>query len=115
LHADPSLLTAREVVEAEAAGDAVATHILETAGGYLGAGLAAVACAFDPEIIVVGGGVIQANETMLRRAREAFAARTILPVGSLASIVPAALGDESSLWGAAALVSSCHDQEVNSV
>lgn len=115
LHDDPSLLTAGEVVKAGIAGDSVATQILETVGDYLGMGLAAVACTFDPEIIVVGGGVGLANEIMLRRARETFAARTIPPVSSLVSIVPAALGDESSLWGAATLVSSFLDQEVSNV
>ena len=115
LHDDLSLLTAEEVVDAAAAGDSVASRILDTVGSYLGGGLAAVACAFDPEIIVVGGGVVQANERLLQRARTAFAARAIPPIGSLVSIVPAALGDESGLWGAAALVSSFSSQEVSSV
>jgi glucokinase len=115
LHNDPSLLTAEEVVDAAVAGDAMAIRILDTVGGYLGIGLAAVACSFDPEIIVVGGGAVQGNEILLQRARTTFAARAIPPVGSLVSIVPAALADESGLWGAATLVSSFHSQEVGSV
>ena len=112
-HDDPALLTAGEVTQAAAAGDAVARQIIEKAGEYTGIGLAAVACAFDPEIIVVGGGVIQANDLLLAHARETFAARAIPPLGSLVSIVPAALGDESALWGAALLVTQ--RQEVGSV
>jgi glucokinase len=103
-HDDPALLTASEVMQAATAGDAVAKQIIEAAGEYIGLGLAAVACAFDPEIIVVGGGVVQANDLLLTCARATFAARAIPPLGSLVSIVPAALGDESALRGAALLV-----------
>lgn len=106
LNDDPAMLSAEQVVGAAEAGDAVALRIIETAGTYLGVGLAAVACAFDPQLIVVGGGVVRSGGLLLRRAHEAFLARAITPVGSLVSIVPAALGDESGLWGAADLVSS---------
>ncbi len=109
---DPAQLTANEVMQAAAAGDALAKQIIETAGEYIGIGLAAVACAFDPEVIVVGGGAASGNG-LLARARETFAARAIPPLDALVSIVPAALGGESALWGAALLVSQ--GQEVGSV
>ena len=73
---------------------------------YTGIGLAAVATAYDPEVIVLGGGVIRPDGMLLRRAREVFQARVISPLGSLVRIVPAELGDESALWGAAALMNS---------
>jgi glucokinase len=103
-HKNPALLTASEVMQAAAAGDAAAVQIIETAAAFLGLGLAAVASAFDPEIIVVGGGVVQANDLLLAHARATFAARVIPPFGSLVSIAPAALGEESALRGAALLV-----------
>ena len=106
LNDDLSMLSAEQVVGAAEAGDTVALRIIETAGAYLGAGLAAIACAFDPQLIVVGGGVVHSGSILMHYAREAFLARTITPVGSLVPIVPASLGDESSLWGAAALISS---------
>lgn len=81
-------------------------RILEAAGMYIGIGLAAVATAYDPEVIVLGGGVIHPDGMLLRRAREAFQARVISPLGSLVRVVPAELGDESALWGAAALMNS---------
>src|SRR5579884_369280 len=105
-HENPALLTASEVMQATAAGDAVAGQIIETAGDFLGLGLAAVASAFDPQIIVVGGAVVQANDRLLAHARAAFVARAIPPLGSLVSIVPAVLGDESALRGAALLVTA---------
>ncbi len=63
-------------------------------------------CGIGPLLIVVGGGVVHTGSILMRCAREAFLARTITPVGSLVLIVPALLGDESGLWGAAALISS---------
>jgi glucokinase len=102
---DPAALTAEHVLRASTRGDRVATRILEEAGDYLGSGLAAIAGAFDPEVIVVGGGVMQAGQSiLLDRARETFRRRAIPPLGSLVRIVPAELGEESGLWGAAALI-----------
>jgi glucokinase len=106
LNDDPAKLSAEDVVNAAEAGDAVALHILETAGTYIGIGLAAVACAFDPQVIVVGGGVIRSGDIVLQHANKAFLERAISPVGSLIPMVPAELGEESGLWGAAALLSS---------
>jgi glucokinase len=101
-----SNLSAEHVVNAAEAGDVVALRIIETAGTYTGIGLAAVASAFDPQIIIVGGGVMSSGGIMLQRARKVFLERTISPLGMLIPIVPAALGEKSSIWGAAALVSS---------
>lgn len=102
----PDALTAAQVMQAGERGDAVAIRIIETAGMYAGIGLAAVASAFDPEIIVVGGGVVRSQSLFLQRACETFQARAITPLNTLVRIVPAALGDESGLWGAAALAES---------
>lgn len=100
---EPGLPTAEQVIDAANMGDGVALRILETVGMFLGMGLAAIAAAYDPEVIVLGGGVIQQDGILLQRAREIFRSRVIQPLGSLVRIAPAALGDESALWGAAAL------------
>jgi glucokinase len=99
----PNEVTAEQVMQAAATGDAVALSIVETAGMYAGIGLAAVASAFDPELIVVGGGVIRSPGPFLQCARDTFHARAIAPLNALVRIVPATLGDESGLWGAATL------------
>ena len=101
---EPTLLTAERVIDAAEMGDVVALRIIETAGMYTGIGLATVAAAYDPEVIVLGGGVIRPDGLLLRRARETFQARVISPLGTMVRIVPAELGDESALWGAAALM-----------
>jgi glucokinase len=101
---EPEQLTAEQVVLAAGEGDAVATRILETVGDYIGLGLAAMASAFDPEVIVMGGGVARQGGVLLQRARASFAARALYPLGSLVRVLPAELGDDSTLWGAAALL-----------
>ncbi len=101
---EPAQLTAEQVVLAAREGDAVAVRIVEKAGDYIGLGLAAVAAAFDPQVIVLGGGVVRDGGLLLRRARASFAARALYPLGSLVRVLPAELGDDSALWGAAELL-----------
>lgn len=103
---DPALLTAEQVIDAANLGDAVALRILETTAMYIGIGLAAIATTYDPEVIVLGGGVIHPDGLLIQKARETFQARVISPLGSLVRIVPAQLGDESALYGAAALANN---------
>ena len=103
---DPGQISAEHVVRAAESGDNVALRIIESAGNYAGIGLAAVASAYDPEIIIVGGGVVLTGSLLLQYARRSFRERAIFPLSSLIPIVPAALGEESSLWGAASLCSS---------
>ena len=103
--AEPALLTAEQVIDAANMGDVVASRILETTAMYIGIGLAAIATTYDPEVIVLGGGVIQPDGVLFQKARKTFQERVISPLCSLVRIVPAQLGNESALWGAAALVS----------
>ena len=73
-------------------------------GRWLGVGLANLAAALDPGLFVIGGGVSDAGELLLRPAREAFR-RTLTGRGYRpeAGIVRAALGPEAGLVGAADL------------
>lgn len=113
--AEPALLTAEQVIDAANKGDAVALRILETTTTYIGIGLAAIATIYDPEVIVLGGGVIQPGGLLFHKARETFQARVISPLGSLVRIVPAELGDESALWGASALIGNGKPQATGQV
>lgn len=113
--AEPALLTAEHVIDAASRGDAVALRILETTAMYIGIGLAALATMYDPEVIVLGGGAIQPDGLLFRKARETFQARVISPLGSLVRIVPAELGDESALCGAAALINDGKPQATGQV
>jgi glucokinase len=109
----PDLLTAEHVIAAAADGDLAAGRIVERIARYLGAGLAMVAFAFDPDVIVVGGGLMQPGNGLLERAHAQFTGRVIAPIGELVSIAPATLGDDSALVGAALLAAELADIPAN--
>jgi glucokinase len=100
--ASPDGLSGPVVTAAAAEGDPAAEAICTTMGRWLGRGLANLAAVLDPSIFVIGGGVSQAGELLLRPAREEFVhtltGRGFRPV---ADIVSAALGPDSGLVGAA--------------
>lgn len=61
------------------AGDKKAIKIYDEIGKFLGVGLANVTNIFDPELIVIGGGIARAGDLLLRPARGAMAKRAVLP------------------------------------
>ena len=83
-------------------GDPAARAVVERAGRYLGAGLAGLANAFDPEVFVVGGGVGDLGELLLAPARAEYALRA-LPPNAGAPVVTAAFGADAGMVGAAML------------
>ena len=70
----------------------------------LGAGLSCAINLMNPERVVLGGGVTKAGERWWRIVRDT-ARDHVLPQARV-EILPAALGDDAPLWGAAALAES---------
>lgn len=95
--------TAYEVFQAAAEGDRVAEEILNKALDYLGICVANTATVFDPEVIVIGGGVAQAGQIVFDRVQAVVNARCLKPVVQNTRIVPAALGSDAGVVGAVAL------------
>ncbi|MPZ97273.1 MAG: ROK family glucokinase [Propionibacteriales bacterium] len=104
---DPSRLTGPLITEAAQAGDPTAVELLAEVGRWLGVGLAGMAAAFDPGIIIVGGGVSAAGDLLLTPTREAFR-RTLTGRGFRVEpeIVGAHLGPDAGFIGAADLARS---------
>ncbi len=65
-------LPARELIERGRAGDAAALAVFKQAGRYLGIALASLAHIFQPDRIVIGGGVATVGEPLLGPARATF-------------------------------------------
>ncbi|MFT4264873.1 MAG: ROK family protein [Nocardioides sp.] len=65
-------LSGPRITAAAESGDPVALAAFATIGRWLGVGLADLTAAFDPELLVVGGGVSAAGELLLGPARQAF-------------------------------------------
>ncbi len=92
-----------DVVAAARAGDPAALQAITTLGERLGIGIANAINTFDPEQVVVGGGVSSAGELLLDPAR-ATAQRFVLPgVGTRTQIRQARYGPRAGVRGAALL------------
>ena len=94
-------LDIRAIVAAAAEGDAVATRILAGASEHLGRGISYLLNILNPEMIVIGGPVIEAGESFLREVRASVARHALLPQG--VAIVPSTLADRAELTGSVLL------------
>ena len=92
-----------DVTELARGGDEVALSVLDETGRWLGVGLAAFVNIFNPEVVAVGGGAMEAGEFILKAARREVLLRARPPSRDLAEIQVATLGPKSGVLGAAAL------------
>jgi glucokinase len=95
-------VTAEIVQEAHDAGDPLASRLVDETAEYLGAGLVGVVNGFNPCTLVLGGGVIQNAPLYVDRAREIVSERALTAGVRRLKVVPAALGGEAGVIGAAA-------------
>ena len=97
-------ITAAAVVEAAYRGDGFANAVMSRAVRGLAVGLANAAHLYNPDLIVLGGGVSAGLERLglLPRIREGICERLMSERHKDFELVPAALGDNSGLLGAAA-------------
>jgi len=97
-------LTGKAITDAARDGDPVALAAFNTTGQWLGAGIATLAVILDPACVVIGGGVIDAGEILLKPTREALE-RTMPFAGKhpYPQIIAAELGNEAGLVGVADL------------
>lgn len=98
------LLTPRNIAEAASQGDALAIKAYQRAGEYLGIGVASFLHAFDPSIVIFGGGVSQVGGLLFDSFHESLKKRVFHPryLDGLV-ITTAELGDDAGLLGARAL------------
>jgi glucokinase len=94
-------LTGPLITELAHDGDPVARDAIETVGRALGVGLSSLVNILNPEVIVIGGGVIAAGEMLLDPARREMRQRALLPARDAVRIVAAEFGDQAGMIGAA--------------
>jgi predicted NBD/HSP70 family sugar kinase len=97
------------VANAARAGDAVALRIYAAVGEHLGVGVSYLVNILDPQMIVLGGGVMEAGDLLLEGTRSSIARHSLK--GSRIPVVVSALGDDAGLIGA---VFAAMDQSVRS-
>lgn len=96
-------VSSRHVFEAAAAGDAMAQEVIDEAIRYMAIGLANIVHTFNPDRIVIGGGVSRAGELLFPALRAQTDKLVMEPYRGTFQIIPAALKDDVGLIGAAAL------------
>ena len=100
--AEGAMIDGKAVTEAALEGDETAVGVVALIGRRLGAALTSFANIFNPEAIVVGGGVIAAGELMLGPAREVVRSRALSPMNET-PVLAAQLGPDAGMIGAAAM------------
>ncbi len=93
---------ARHVVEGARQGDPLCLELLREEAAYLGSGFTSLIHLFSPECVIMGGGVSKGFDLMERGIHEVIRRDAMEPFKTV-PVVPAGLGDNSGLVGAAAL------------
>lgn len=96
-------LTAQQIYTAGVAGDELALEVFRRMGVYLGIGLANLINILNPEMIVIGGGVVAGWELFAKHMLHEVAERAFPLPAARVKIMPAECGDDAGLLGAAKL------------
>ena len=98
---NPDGITARVVVEAMHRGDPYAADIVSKAMRYLGIGMASMVNLFNPELIVIGGGLSHLGDLLLDPVRRGIDRHAFQTHARQVRVVLAQLGDQVGIIGAA--------------
>jgi glucokinase len=100
------VVTARQLAADARAGDPIASRALRRAGRALGVAIASATHLCDLDVITIGGGLSQAGEPLFGPLEEALREHARMGFARRVKVLPAALGQEAGLIGAAALLLS---------
>jgi len=101
---DLSQISAEIVATAANQGDKLGRSIMEETGEYLGTGVANIINLFNPELVIVGGGVARAGDLIFEPLKKAVQKRAFSVSAKVAKIIPVSLGKDCTVIGAAALM-----------
>ena len=96
-------VTSYEVFIEAKAGDKVSMEIIDRALTYLGIGVANAISTFDPDAVIIGGGVSKAGDIVFEIVREVVNKRCFKTMAEHCKILPAGLGTDAGVVGAVAL------------
>jgi len=100
---DPDRITAHEVAAAARRGDRLAVEIFTQAGTFLGYAVANLVSLFDPEIVIIAGGMAGAADLYLDSVRRSVSLRAHPLAARQTKVVVSKLGDSANLLGCANL------------
>jgi predicted NBD/HSP70 family sugar kinase len=100
----PAEIALDKVIKAAESGDKLAAELIGSAGINLGTRIAYLINLFNPEVVVIGGGIEKAGELILEPIRRTVRKLAFEEPAAKVRIIPSALGDEAVALGAASLV-----------
>lgn len=100
---DLSKITAATVFAASHQGDELAGHVVRDTAKFLGIGVANFLNIFNPEVVVIAGGVTQAGEALFEPLRAEVKRRAFAPAVEACRIVPGELHGNAGVVGAVAI------------
>jgi len=98
-------ITAKEVSLVAQDGDPLALEVIGQAVNYLGVGMVNLVNIFNPEMIIVGGGMAKMGDLLFEPVRQVVRERAFPLLAQTVRIVPAQLGDDAGVFGAAIFAS----------
>lgn len=100
---DSDQVTAKIIADAAQQGDRLAQEVIDETASYLSIWLGGMINLFDPDIIIIGGGLSTLGDLLFGPIRELTPQYAILPSAGTIPIVPARLGKDVGILGAVAL------------
>lgn len=111
---DISQIKSSVIKKAIDAGDVAVENLVTRSTGFLGAGMAACVQIFNPEVILLGGGIVEKlGKTYVAQAEAAMRARCMKVLGDQVQVMQATLGDDAVPLGIAALLSETLQEGVS--
>jgi glucokinase len=112
LKMDKERLDVKHIFELFKKGDKTAARAIEECTHYLGIGLANFINIFNPELIIIGGGVAEAGDIFIDMVNRSAFQYAMAKAKENVRIVPAKLGNKAGFLGAAIYAFECiHDRE----
>ncbi len=100
---DLQQITAQVVYEAAHDGDDYALEVVRDTAKFLGAGVASIINIFNPEVVVICGGVTRAGDKLFVPLRSEVNRRAFKAAVEVCRILPGELSGTAGVWGAAAV------------
>ena len=100
---DMEQFSSREICDLAREGEEMATDIVERCSDYLGRAMSYVACAVDPDVFILGGGMSRAGDVLIEAVRKAYR-KYAFHVSTETPIVIAGLGNDAGIYGCAKMV-----------
>lgn len=97
------IITAKDVFKEAELGDVVSKRIIDNALNYLGIFISNILNCFDPEVVVLGGGVCNAGSIIFDRVNKIAYKRSFRAIYNNSKIVPAKCGTDAGVMGAVAM------------